>query len=59
MKGQRSEVVVLLCFDWVDHEGVAFLCVVEERDLLDLVDHFLVHVTTNKIKVNLLKLKIP
>lgn len=52
MKGQRSEVVVLLCFDWVDHEGVAFLCVVEERDLLDLVDHFLVHVILCYVEVH-------
>ena len=47
MEDRRSEtVVVLLYSDWVDHEGVAFLFVVEESDLLDLVDHLLDHVTT-------------
>ena len=51
MKDRRSEAAVLLCFDWVDHEGVAFLCVAEESDLPDLVDHPLAHVTTNKIQL--------
>lgn len=48
MEGQRNEVVVLLCSDWVDRGGVALPYVVEGSDHCDLV-HPLDHVAIVKI----------